>query len=440
MAKLNIKKLEQMDKADLISIILDTANQVAGVSDFINMNYLVSTDKKAKQLITVYKQLKRRSKFHDYYATIDFVKQMQHKIIDPATRLCAETPTQIVSLAQTILDDFEQLFEHKDDSSGCGMDLLYMTCELWGEAWRHVSHKDYTKLATLVVKYYQSHGYLGLELFDYFRLALGTQGLIEVEYILGNDNEALFYIIALQNNADKLITAIKEKKLFSAKYILKLANLLIDDLRSDEAIDWLIKYVPDNIADERLYISRQELLIKALNAEGEIEKAKHESWHTFSRTLSSKHYLNFLKSITVSERQDYTQKAISLVSKSQTLELAWTFLEDIQEYQELSNLILSNLGGLNQVSVSFIRKLSKSLAASGCFLAATLLRRYLVDNVLAEATSKYYHYAASDLKLACEYGLQVSDWKSFAPMSDYIAKLKATHARKSAFWSQIHFE
>ena len=42
------------------------------------------------------------------------------------------------------------------------------------------------------------------------------------------------------------------------------------------------------------------------------------------------------------------------------------------------------------------------------WVIAALLRRKLVENVLSQAKSKSYRYAASDLKLAGDYALEAS--------------------------------
>jgi len=92
---------------------------------------------------------------------------------------------------------------------------------------------------------------------------------------------------------------------------------------------------------------------------------------------------------------------------------------------------------LNGADYSQYRKLSTSLAKQGRGLAATLLRRALVADVLQRAKSQYYHYAVSDLKKANDFAQTVNDWQGFATHDTFMQTLQTQHARKSAFWSKL---
>ena len=71
------------------------------------------------------------------------------------------------------------------------------------------------------------------------------------------------------------------------------------------------------------------------------------------------------------------------------------------------------------------------------YLAATLMRRNLAEAVLDAARSKSYRYAVSDLKKAADFSQPIQDWKSFTPHYEYMVQLKAKHAWKHSFWSQM---
>ena len=92
---------------------------------------------------------------------------------------------------------------------------------------------------------------------------------------------------------------------------------------------------------------------------------------------------------------------------------------------------------LNSYHYSLYRKLPTDLAQHGKCLAATLLRRILIENILDGAQSNYYKYAISDLKKANEFALQVTNWHAFNDQKKFMDTLKAKHPRKVAFWSKI---
>ena len=438
MAKLDIKRLEVKTREELLLIINDVASSVKGASDYINLNYLLTPEKKAKLLTTEYGKFKRSKRFYDYYETIGFCQELIEEVLEPAKKMATDAPLEVANLAQVVIDDFEKLLANKDDSSGCGMDLLYAATELWGYAWTLVPNRDYIKLATLVADYFQFHSYLSLEIFDYFKLALGKQGFAELENLLANNKRGLFHVLGLMNNPDKYIQAIEAHNCYDVEYILKLAEMLIEDLRSDEAINWLIKYVPEKIADERLYRSRQDLLIRAYHDEGNQLEVINQRWEAFKRTLSSKYYLDLMRMLSQEQQSTYREEMLQLLAERTTfIGAVWAFLDDVEEYQVLSESIIKNNQKVCGVNVTPIRKLSKTLAANGFPLAAVVIRRELINYVLGEAKSKYYDYAVSDLKLCFEYGTQVLDWQEFEDNDSYLFELKTRHAKKYAFWGKV---
>jgi hypothetical protein len=70
-------------------------------------------------------------------------------------------------------------------------------------------------------------------------------------------------------------------------------------------------------------------------------------------------------------------------------------------------------------------------------LAATLIRRALIDFSLGAARSSRYRHAARHL-LECQ-GLagQIEDFGAFETHEAYRARLKAEHGRKASFWSLL---
>lgn len=445
MAKLNIKQLESKSREELLDIIIEVSNFNTQVSDFININYLMTVDKKVKALTSIYKRYLRSTRYYDYHETITFCDGLTNEVIKPLELLVPQAPIEVANLIQLMIDNFENILNDKDDSSGCGMDLLYTLVEVWGKAWQYVPNKDYNELAKIVANYAENHGYISEFIFDDFKFALGKIGFEELERCLTNERY-IFYVVGLQNNPDKYMLVIKDRNNYKPEYILHLAQMLIEELRSNEAIEWIEKYVALDLkvnlfyGSDNLYIKRQELLIKAYLDEGMSDKAQEERWNTFLKTCGSKYYLQFIQHTDEVQREEYKQKAINLIQNNNTfIGSVWGFLADIQEFTELSNSILYNLDKIREVNVSGLRNVTKELAAHGQYLAAVLVRRSLVENVLSEAKSKYYDYAVSDLKLAMEYGSLVVDWDIYENNEVYIDRLRNTHGKKYSFWNRISF-
>jgi hypothetical protein len=114
------------------------------------------------------------------------------------------------------------------------------------------------------------------------------------------------------------------------------------------------------------------------------------------------------------------------------------FLQEIQAWDAVNALIQKHHDGLEGDIYPFYRPLSQTLAHKGYYLAACLIRRRLVEANLAHAQSKYYKYAASDLKYSQMYADEVSDWYHFMTHGQFVQQLQNQHGKKRTFWAQVN--
>lgn len=70
-------------------------------------------------------------------------------------------------------------------------------------------------------------------------------------------------------------------------------------------------------------------------------------------------------------------------------------------------------------------------------LAATLALRAMIDFALSHSRSSRYRHAARHLSECASLAGSVVDWGAVKPHEAYVARLKAEHGRKSAFWSLL---
>jgi uncharacterized short protein YbdD (DUF466 family) len=70
-------------------------------------------------------------------------------------------------------------------------------------------------------------------------------------------------------------------------------------------------------------------------------------------------------------------------------------------------------------------------------LAATLLRRAMIDFTLGKARSSRYEHAARHLAECASLAPVVQDWSGAPDHKAYVAHLKAEHPRKTGFWSRV---
>lgn len=70
-------------------------------------------------------------------------------------------------------------------------------------------------------------------------------------------------------------------------------------------------------------------------------------------------------------------------------------------------------------------------------LAATLLRRAMIEDTLDGAKSKRYRHAARHLAECRSLAPLISDYGQFETHQAFAARLRALHSRKTGFWTQV---
>jgi hypothetical protein len=70
-------------------------------------------------------------------------------------------------------------------------------------------------------------------------------------------------------------------------------------------------------------------------------------------------------------------------------------------------------------------------------LAATILRRGMIDDTLDGAKSTRYGHVARHLMECQSLASAIQDYDPFETHQAFVARLRAKHGRKTGFWSQF---
>ncbi len=430
-----IKQLEAKSKEELLVIIQDLM-QTKSLSEYIQLNYCTSGAEKIKLLKKTFNKYLRRTRFHDYSDTIRFFNELNAEILASLTKAISDEPIEVATLVQYILDSFDKLVASKDDSSGCAWEFNNSLVELWGKAWSNVPHRDINVIIHILLKYKSVTLCSASELIFAFKDALGKNGLNALESYLADDKEALIYTVELQRDPDKYRQTLDSLNVGNLPvYQIKLSKMLLDEFREEEAID-ILQMISDKL-DDRTFIEKNVLLVEALTIDGKTKDAQIVRWNLFTKTMSPKYYQDYLKHAAVEDIDTAKSKATELALNHDIFDLTLQFFEELDDYVTLGRIIPENLERLSSYSYSYYRKLSKKLANHSEYIAAILLRRTLVEDLLAKGASKYYDYAASDLKLAMDFGEHVHSWGSHLNSEEYLTLLQMKHGKKYSFWDRL---
>ena len=70
-------------------------------------------------------------------------------------------------------------------------------------------------------------------------------------------------------------------------------------------------------------------------------------------------------------------------------------------------------------------------------LAATVLRRSMINFTLDKARASRYRHAARHLSQCASLAREITDPGPFGTHDTYLARLRTQHGRKTAFWSLV---
>ena len=177
----------------------------------------------------------------------------------------------------------------------------------------------------------------------------------------------------------------------------------------------------------------QEARLTALEALGRIEDAQSFRWSCFERDLSQSHLREYLGRLPDFEDLEAEERALALVHASGRFHEALGFLVRWPALELASSIVLTRAGELDG---SLYQILVPAREAKHP-LAATVIRRALIDFALTEARTTRYRHAARHL-LECQ-GLasQIENFGVFGTHEAYRARLEAEHGRKASFWSLL---
>lgn len=163
-------------------------------------------------------------------------------------------------------------------------------------------------------------------------------------------------------------------------------------------------------------------------------------WSAFEASLDAGILREYIAALPDFEDFPTLDRAFAYALASGHIYNALAFLMEWPRLDLAAGLVIAHRGEWEGRQYYMLPPVADALAADHP-LAATILYRALLDDILARARSKAYPHAARHLarldeltpRAAAEVGT-LKDWVSHA---DYRAGLEKAHGRKSGFWSLV---
>ncbi|KAE9531080.1 DUF6880 family protein [Testudinibacter aquarius] len=452
------KKLTQKQQELLSNLsaetLLDLVKTLMSSNDMVNnyvvREYLSSKADAVKAIEREYRKRARRRPVYDYWQSHTFFIELAQDIGDPLFQLSAQEPDAVFKLIRTLLQDVERLCEAHDTSSGSWFEYVSVLHQTWLKAACLLfKQQKLPNLGRHYVELYDSDDHFEASVLTDDLHLLGHQALQVIrDYLCLLDgeeryrNEAIVISIALKD-LEFLAQHYQTKRFSNTPSLLKYAELLIDELLLDQAVEVLTLCNDNNQFNRVEREQGNRLLLRVYQEEGNAAEAKALCRACFAKTASVFYYTEYLKLApqqSEAERQDFLQLArthgegyyIKLLLELGEGKVLDQLLLELQTQQADSWYEQYK----SQLSVSLLRRETSKLAKLGFAVSAVILRRVLVANVLKNALSQYYQYAVSDLKKSFDYAKALPADSTLESQQAFLQRIYAQHYRKHSFWQR----
>lgn len=182
---------------------------------------------------------------------------------------------------------------------------------------------------------------------------------------------------------------------------------------------------------------RSAILAEIYSALGDTAELAKVRWSDFAREIRAKDARYYLDCLGEAERPAALERMRALVLSGGFEPLCKaTYFADMGDVDTAARIVESAPGAFATEYYEGILHLVKYLEPSHP-LAATILYRANFESLLQKKASKYYPYAARNVKNLITLAPLVADWKTIVPHDAYWQGVRQANARRRALWSAI---
>jgi hypothetical protein len=180
----------------------------------------------------------------------------------------------------------------------------------------------------------------------------------------------------------------------------------------------------------------EEVYIEALEATGQEEQAQRLRWAAFEERLSSTQLRAYLKKLPDFEDVEAEERAMRHALGFRSFPAALDFLRGWPDQARAAQLVLTRATEIDG-NLYYLLDPAAQLIEGKHPLAATLLRRAMIEDTLNGAKSSRYKHAARHLLECLSLASSIQDFAAFETHETFASRLHAKHGRKIGFWAQV---
>lgn len=180
----------------------------------------------------------------------------------------------------------------------------------------------------------------------------------------------------------------------------------------------------------------EEVYIEALEAAGQGDQAQQLRWAAFAERLSSTQLRAYLKKLPDFDDVEAAERALRHALGFRSFPAALDFLRGWPDQARAARLVLTRVAEIDG-NLYYLLEPAAQLIEGKHPLAATLLRRAMIEDTLNGAKSSRYKHAARHLLECASLASSIPDFGAFETHETFASRLHAQHGRKAGFWAQL---
>jgi hypothetical protein len=472
---LNAKNLEVLGAARLAELLIEISAGEATAKRRLRLELAAAagpTDV-AHEIRKQLSAIARARAMVDWQNRKDFINDLQTQRRAIVHVVAENDPAEALDLLWQFMTLANSIMERCEDRSGAVIGVFHDACDTLGtvaevarpdskvlaeRAFRALCENNYGQYDYLIEALTPALGSNGLDHLKQYVNALSTNqtpmprdesrqiigwqadGPVETEDYADRWRDSMIRL-ALQQIADAQgdVDAFLAQQSEAAKSVpivaAGIAQRLLAAGRTDEA--WLAINAIDEDRRGWIPLEWEQTRLRVLEALGRVDEAQTFRWACFERTLEIAHLQAYLKRLPDFEDMEAEERALSLGLGYADVHRALLFYVSWPAPSHAAELVLSRAAELDGYHYEILEA-AADLVELKHPLAATVMRRALIDFALEKARSKRYRHAARHL-LECEsLAKTITDYGQFVAHEDYVKRLRTDHRRKKSFWSLLN--
>jgi hypothetical protein len=194
--------------------------------------------------------------------------------------------------------------------------------------------------------------------------------------------------------------------------------------------------------DEELYLAGhggdvawEEVYIAALDAAAQQERAQKLRWTAFGERLSAERLRAYLDKLPDFDDVEAEERAMQHALGFKSFSVALDFLYRWPDQTRAAQLVLTRASEIDGNLYYLLDPAAHAIEGKHP-LAATMLRRAMIEDTLDGAKSTRYKHAARHFLECLSLAQNIEDYGAFETHEAFVTRLRAKHGRKVGFWTQ----